>query len=98
MKNRRTFLARSAALAAGAASSPIAPDAGAQQLAPQPWEREYGAPFAGYGHPSRFEQPVMRHFLRPYGDLAPGTGAALTPLEALEGIITPSGLHSIRSH
>jgi sulfane dehydrogenase subunit SoxC len=97
MKNRRTFLTRSAALAAGAASAAMAPNGGAQSML-QSWEREYGAPFDGYGQPSRFEQPIMRHFLRPYGDLAPGTGAALTPLEALEGIITPSGLHSIRSH
>jgi len=40
----------------------------------------------------------MRHIGRPYGDLAPGSGSALAPIESLEGIITPSGLHNIRSH
>jgi len=58
----------------------------------------YGAGFTGYGQPSRFEQPVMRHIGRPYGDLAPGSGSALAPIESLEGIITPSGLHNDRSH
>src|SRR5258706_3050608 len=40
----------------------------------------------------------MRHLIRPYGDLARGSGVALSPIEALEGIITPSGLHNDRSH
>jgi sulfane dehydrogenase subunit SoxC len=95
---RRAFLAQGAALATGAASAAVASGAGAEGLAGHPWERAYGAPFDGYGQPSRFEQPVMRHYLKPYGDLAPGTGAALAPIERLEGIITPSGLHSNRSH
>jgi sulfane dehydrogenase subunit SoxC len=96
--DRRTFLARGAAVAGVAASAGLAPGANAQGLAGQPWERVYGAPLNGYGQPSRFEQPVVRHFLRPYGDLAPGSGAALVPIEKLEGIITPSGLHNDRSH
>jgi sulfane dehydrogenase subunit SoxC len=96
--DRRTFLARGAAVAGVAASAGLAPGANAQGLAGQPWERVYGAAFTGYGQPSRFELPVVRHFLRPYGDLAPGTGAALTPIESLEGIITPSSLHNVRSH
>jgi sulfane dehydrogenase subunit SoxC len=98
MKNRRAFLAQGAALAAGAASAGITTRANAQNLAGQAWERVYGAPFNGYGQPSRFEQPVMRYMLKPYGDLAPGSGAALAPIERLEGIITPSGLHNNRSH
>jgi len=100
---RRTFLARSAGIAGAAvagvaASAGLAPGANAQGLAGQPWERVYGAAFTGYGQPSRFELPVVRHLLRPYGDLAPGSGAALTPIESLEGIITPSSLHNIRNH
>src|SRR3989442_7617282 len=97
-KSRRGFLKQGAALVTGAASAGLAQGANAQGLAGQPWERVYGAAFTGYGQPSRFEQPVMRHFLRPYGDLAPGSGGALAPIEALEGIITPSGLHNNRSH
>ena len=97
-KGRRGFLKRGAALATGAASAGLAQGANAQGLAGQPWERVYGAGFTGYGQPSRFEQPVVRHIGRPYGDLAPGSGAALSPIESLEGVITPSSLHNIRSH
>jgi sulfane dehydrogenase subunit SoxC len=96
--NRRQFLQQSAALITGTASVGVATGAAAQGLAGQPWEHVYGGAFTGYGQPSRFEQPVMRHIGRPYGDLAPGTGAALAPIESLEGIITPSSLHNIRSH
>jgi sulfane dehydrogenase subunit SoxC len=96
--SRRAFLKRGAAVAGVAASAGLATDANAQGLAGQPWERVYGAAFTGYGQPSRFELPVVRHIGRPYGDLAPGSGAALTPIESLEGIITPSSLHNIRSH
>ena len=95
---RRSFLKQGAALVSGAASAGIAQAAGSQTLEGHPWERVYGAAFTGYGQPSRFEQPVQRHLLRPYGDLAPGSGAALAPIERLEGIITPSSLHNNRSH
>jgi sulfane dehydrogenase subunit SoxC len=97
-KGRRDFVKQGAALVTAAASAGLAPGASAQSLAGQPWERVYGAAFTGYGQPSRFELPVVRSFLRPYGDLAAGSGAALTPIESLEGIITPSSLHMIRSH
>jgi sulfane dehydrogenase subunit SoxC len=96
---RRQFLKQGSAMLTGvAASAALTPGASAQNLAGEPWERVYGAPFTGYGERSRFEQPVMRHVLRPYGDLAPGSGATLSPIESLEGIITPSSLHNIRSH
>jgi sulfane dehydrogenase subunit SoxC len=96
--NRRTFLARGAAVTGVAATAGLATGANAQDLAGQPWERVYGAGFTGYGQPARFEQPVMRHIIRPYGDLAPGSGVALSPIERLEGIITPSSLHNVRNH
>jgi sulfane dehydrogenase subunit SoxC len=95
---RRRFLKGSAALVSGAAATALAPATRAQELAGQPWERIYGAAFTGYGQPSRFEQPVQRHVIRPYGDLAPGSGVALSPIERLEGIITPSSLHNVRNH
>jgi sulfane dehydrogenase subunit SoxC len=97
-KNRRGFLKQGAALVTGAASAGLSQGASAQGLAGQPWERVYGAGFTGYGQPSRFEQPVQRYLAKPYGDLAPGSGVALSPIERLEGIITPSGLHNDRSH
>jgi sulfane dehydrogenase subunit SoxC len=92
---RRRFLKQGAALAATAT---VAQGARSQELAGAPWERAYGAGFTGYGQPSRFEQPVQRHLIKPYGDLAPGSGVALSPIEKLEGIITPSSLHNDRSH
>ena len=95
---RRRFLERGAALLTGSAALGAPDRAASQGLAAQPWEGVYGGAFTGYGQPSRFEQPVMRHIGRPYGDLAPGTGAALTPIEAPEGIITPSSLHNTRNH
>jgi len=96
--SRRRFLAQSAALVGGATSAALSPPGAAQELAGQPWERVYGAAFTGYGQPSKFEAPVIRHIARPYGDLAPGSGSALSPIESLEGVITPSSLHNIRSH
>lgn len=97
-ERRRGFFKQGAALVAGAASAGLGHGANAPPLAAEPWERVYGSAFTGYGQPSRFERPVVRHFLRPYGDLAPGTGGSLTPIESLEGIITPSSLHMVRSH
>jgi sulfane dehydrogenase subunit SoxC len=55
-----------------------------------------GRPFTAYGMPAKYEDGVKR-ILRPPG-IAPGTGASLTPIESLEGIITPSGLHFDRCH
>src|SRR4051812_27146187 len=92
---RRRFLKQGAVLLSGAG---MAQGAVSEELAGQPWERVYGAGFRGYGQPSAFEQPVQRHIGRPYGDLAPGSGAALVPIERLEGVITPSSLHNDRSH
>ncbi len=97
-RGRRQFLKQGAALVTGAAAAGAASSAAAQELAANPWERIYGGGFVGYGQPSRFEQPVMRHIIKPYGDLAPGSGVALSPIERLEGIITPSALHNVRNH
>src|SRR5258708_4742055 len=96
--NRRAFLKRTAALAAGAASGSAAQAAGTKELAGRAWERVYGAPFAGYGQPSRFEQPVMRHIVRPYGDLAPGSGVALSPIEGRGGKMRGSSWHNGSNH
>ena len=57
-----------------------------------------GAIFRGYGKPAGAESSVQRIILQPYGDLAPGAGIAMTPLQSLEGTITPNGLHFERSH
>ena len=97
---RRTFLARGAGMAAATATAWAAPTAAAAD-APgvvQPWMRTPGRPMSTYGQPSAFEKPVGRIVLSPYGAIAPGVGAARTPIHALEGTITPSGLHFERHH
>jgi len=96
---RRGFLRRSIALltASGLISRrPTATDA-AEGLEVPPWMKSPGAGFNDYGAPAKYESKVTRTF----GRSQPGTtgsGAIRTPLEALEGTITPSGLHFERSH
>lgn len=57
-----------------------------------------GAPFTGYGSPSPHEANVKRTASLPYEAIAPGSGASRTPLERLNGAITPNGLHFTRNH
>ena len=97
---RRRFLARSAAFTAGVVGA-----AGAKRtLAAAPptdlpsWSKAPGTPMRSYGTPSRFEEPVKRVVAGGYPKISPGTGSSLTPLQALEGAITPSGLHFERHH
>src|SRR5687768_11701279 len=98
---RRAFLARSAALTAGlvASGAPEAARAGeVASTALPPWSRAPGTPMRAYGTPSRFEEPVRRVVASGYPKVSPGTGSSLTPLQALQGTITPSGLHFERHH
>jgi len=94
--HRRLFLSQGAALlGAGGAlltarSAPAAPpDVPASMKTP-------GAPLSAYGERSPHEAGVQRAAQGQPG--APGTGSSRTPLESLEGIITPSSLHFERSH
>ena len=99
--DRRSFLARGAALTVGglAGVSSIAARAAQTSAAlVPPWSKAPGAPMRTYGMPSRFEDPVKRVVNQSYGAIAPGTGTSLTPLQALEGAITPNGLHFERHH
>lgn len=61
-----------------------------------PWMRSPGRPFSIYGQPSKHEERVIRRISG--NRLLPGNGVALTPLEDLEGFITPTGLHFERHH
>lgn len=56
-----------------------------------------GAPLGGDGAPSKFEARVQRVGIKPRPGTT-GSGASRTPLEFLDGIITPSRLHFERSH
>lgn len=65
--------------------------------APLPdWMRRPGQPFSVYGTPSAYEREVSRR-IGANKDVA-GNGVSWTPLEDLEGVITPTGLHFERHH
>jgi sulfane dehydrogenase subunit SoxC len=100
--HRRLLLKRGLVLAAAAAARPFAARAedaaGAPPVDPAnpPWIHKTGLPFTGYGTPSKYEKYVVRNI---GGNRTPaGDGVSWTPLEDLEGIITPSGLHFERHH
>src|SRR6267142_1603119 len=56
-----------------------------------------GAGMGEYGSPAKYERKVTRAFIRSQPGTT-GSGASRTPLESLEGTITPSGLHFERHH
>ena len=92
----RRHLFATAATAGIAALLPRPGAAAAGELAVEPWMRELGSPFVGYGQPSRFEAKVARIWASAPGTT--GTGASRTPLHLLDGTITPNGLHFERHH
>jgi sulfane dehydrogenase subunit SoxC len=91
--SRRVFL--EGALLAGAAGSTAA---SAEPLVVPRWMTEPGAQFSGYGQPSRFEAKVARGIAPAPNPATEGIGTARTPLQLLNGMITPNGLHFDRSH
>jgi sulfane dehydrogenase subunit SoxC len=96
MRRRRLF-----GTLAGAAALPLAarPGRAAEaDFAVPAWQQQQGTPVtdAPYGTPSPHEKDVVR---RPRVALDfPSAGSVSTPLQNLSGIITPNGLHYIRSH
>ena len=72
------------------AGAPPAPDPDAASL------HLAGQGFRTYGQPSAHERRVIR--LAGANPQVPGNGVSWTPLEALDGIVTPSGLHFERHH
>ena len=89
--DRRVFLR--AGLAGGAALM----TAEASALEREAWMQAPGGPMSEAGAPSGHEAHVVR---APVGSLpgTTGTGASRTPLQFLDGIITPSRLHFERHH
>lgn len=101
--DRRWFLKRSGllagALGTGAAGLLTSPDARAETLQIPAWTKQPAGYFTGYGQPSRFESAVARGPIREQNPLyASGPGAVMAPLHALEGMITPNGLHFEITH
>jgi len=98
--HRRFFLQSGAALASGAAIAGAATSARAESIgtAQPAWSKKPGAEFTGYGVPSHWRDGIKRRLIT---DAPPGrevTGSSRTPLEMLEGTITPGGLHYVRNH
>jgi sulfane dehydrogenase subunit SoxC len=90
--HRRLFLQGGAAALAGATlltARAAPPDVPASMKTP-------GAPMRAYGERSPHEAKVLRTVNTTPSTT--GTGGSRTPLEALEGIITPSSLHFERHH
>jgi sulfane dehydrogenase subunit SoxC len=96
--HRRALLTRGLVLAsASAAAARVeAADENALGDPSPPWMRTPGKPFTVYGQPSKYEQQVARRISG--NRVLPGNGVSLTPLEDLEGFITPTGLHFERHH
>jgi len=95
--NRRVFLEQ-AVLTGAVAASTGATSAMAEPLAVPSWMKQPGAALSGYGQPSRFESKVVRAVPAPPNPATVGIGTARTPLQLLNGMITPNGLHFDRSH
>ena len=80
----------------GAAAGAIIVPTQAAPLASEPWRSGSGAPPSAYGRRSRFaELERERVGGHPFG---PAAGSASTPLQALNGVITPNSLHFERHH
>lgn len=88
--DRRLFLRRGLVLATASTS------ANAAVGEDHPWLHVPGAPFSPYGVPSAHERLTARRIGA--NRALPGNGVSFTPLEDLEGIITPNGLHFERHH
>lgn len=107
-KGRRDFLRRSVAVgglatAAGQAAGEALASAkaaapGDGPLPVPPWTRTPGAPTGAqpYGQPSPFEARVVRHARN--GIAQALSASTRTPLQDLDGIITPNGLFYERHH
>jgi sulfane dehydrogenase subunit SoxC len=92
--DRRLFLKKGLAFSALALSADVlAGDINEQR---PPWTQNPGTPFSNYGHPSKYEQKTIRWTMG--NAMAAGNGVSWTPLQDLEGMITPSGLHFERHH
>ncbi len=111
--DRRSFLRRSVvmgsalgsvagAVAGTSPATPVAAPAAAggtpmDPALPMPWRSQPGRPFIDYGLPSPHEGQAVRRTGLNFRHVD-GNGAAWTPLERLEGSLTPNGLHFVRNH
>jgi sulfane dehydrogenase subunit SoxC len=98
--DRRIFLSTGLAGLGAAGGLALGSPGAARAVGPPetpPWTQYPGGPFSGYGVPAKYENKVTRVLIRSQPGTT-GSGASRSPLEALEGMITPSGLHFERHH
>ncbi|MDH3643040.1 MAG: molybdopterin-dependent oxidoreductase, partial [Gammaproteobacteria bacterium] len=97
LMDRRIFLGAGLRFAGGLGLLSAMPSAAAQGENRPEWMRTPGSGMNRYGVPSAHEAKVTRVGIgsQPGTD---GSGASRTPLEHLNGVITPSGLHFERHH
>jgi sulfane dehydrogenase subunit SoxC len=97
--DRRIFLRHALAIlgATGVASMSTKAVGAADKVDTPPWMQFPGAALSSYGGPAKYEGQVTRTLIRSQPGTT-GSGASRTPLEALDGMITPSGLHFERHH
>jgi sulfane dehydrogenase subunit SoxC len=94
----RRALLRAGVVAAGMASIGAGLTQAAQNIGVEApgWMKTPGRPLSAYGMPSKWQEKAQRAFTIVPGRA--GTGSSRTPLELLEGTITPNGLHFERHH
>jgi sulfane dehydrogenase subunit SoxC len=99
--DRRFFLRQGGMLGAVGAVAGLmgrAAPAQAETLTVPPWTKTPGAWFTPYTMPSPFESKVVRGPINESVYGGSGPGSVRTPLQHLEGMITPNGVHFERSH
>ena len=97
--SKRSFLKRIAGLLAASGLAAVGPRGSEAVELPDvpPWMKTPGTGMREYGAPASYESKVTRTLIRSQPGTT-GSGASRTPLEALDGIVTPSGLHFERHH
>ena len=70
----------------------------AETLLVPDWTKTPGGWISGYALPSKYETKVVRGPMPPSAYNGIGPGSARSPLQHLEGMITPNGVHFERSH
>ena len=98
--HRRYFLQGAAAAGAAVSAAAVATAAKAESIGTgsPPNMLKPGAEFTGYGMPSHWRDDIKRLLITNAPPARIVTGSSRTPLELLEGTITPAGLHYVRNH
>jgi sulfane dehydrogenase subunit SoxC len=95
--HRRFFLQSGAAMAGAAAAASAARAESISAISP-PNMTKPGSGFTAYGMPSHWRDDIKRILVTNAPPAREVTGSSRTPLQLLEGAITPAGLHYVRIH